>query len=351
MSLCPKLGAVPGITSDELKIKATAAGVVYLTQGRFRTRYTGSKKCAVDINGKLYLEKKKLEKLIREGSKNCKKKSRRLPSDREKISPMPDKDTNTISTPEGKLSPEMPDLSTKQAKIPSYSVNKKEVRSRITGYLNSQSGKKELYFWTVTFPMGTPDNLTYQMFNIWLTQLRKYKMLKEYLWVAERQPLKTKTIHFHLCIPHRMDVQRANSFMKQTLKTFARRGEIVYTDMQCYKYNGVDIAKDRTTKRVINFALRKKAKALAGYLTKYVTKNDEKFTHLAWHNSRGYSCIFTGVTFTIKEFIDKGFSWYMDRKNTKVLEFAVFIPWREGLPPPVQDHLFKLNSYIQSQLN
>jgi len=341
---CPVLGRVPGVVQEDLQIKATSNGITFLPKTRYRQRYTGSKFSQVDINGKLYINGKELRKILKEGSDKGKKKSGRRQSKPEKFTEMEAKDTNDVST--------LPaDLSTKKERILTYRVNKKEVRGRILGYLNTQKGKKELYFWTVTFPMGTSDDKCYQLFNIWLTTLRKYRMLKEYLWITERQPLKTKTIHFHLVIPHRMDVQRANSMMKVTLKTFARRGEIPFTDQQCYKYNGVDIAKDRKTKRVINFALKKRSRSLAGYLTKYVTKNDESFSHLAWHNSRGYSATFTGVTFTVTEFRKQGFGYYLDRRNTKRMEFAVFIPWIEEMPPPIRDHLYQLNSYIQSQLN
>lgn len=349
MYTCPHLGKVPSIVQQDLQIKASASGVTYLTKTRFRKRYTGSKFSEVDINGKLYVNGKELRKQLKAEGDNKPKKNRAAVKQTRKCSAVSNKDTNDILTPDTELSTLPDEIPTPRPK--SYRINKKEVRQRLLGYLNSMKGKKELYFWTVTFPEKTPDDVCYQLFNTWLTQLRKYRMLKDYLWIAERQPEKTKTIHFHIGVPHWMDVQRANSMMRISLRTMALRGAIVFTPMQCYKYNGVDIAKDRKTKRVINFALRKKARSLAHYLTKYVTKNEESFSHLAWHNSRGYSAIFTGVTFSIGEFTKQGFGWYLDRGNKKVMEFAVFIPWREEMPPPIRDHLFQLNTFIQSQLN
>lgn len=352
---CPTLGRVPGVVQDDLKIKTTHSGVIYLPQTRYRKRYTGSKFSQVDINGKLYINGNDLKKVLAESADKGKKKSGRLLSKPEKFSSVSSKDTNDISTVKTDLSTENSGLSTDNPQTKkdgrSYSVNKREVRQRILGYINTHRGKKELYFWTVTFPAGTSDNLCYRLFNIWLTKLRKVKMLREYIWIAERQPQKTKTIHFHIAIPHRMDVVRANAFMRESLFTFSRRKEIDFSQVQCHKYNGVDIAKNRDTKRVINFANKKGSRALSAYLTKYLTKNDEKFTHLAWHNSRGYSAIFTGVTFTIAEFQKHGFNYYLDRTNMKKLEFAVFIPWINGPPPIVEDHLFQLNTFIQSQLN
>lgn len=355
MVTCPVLGRVPGVGQDDLQIKVNSSGATYLPQTRYRQRYTGSKYSAVSITGRLYLSRKELQKVIEaEGSKGKKKSGRRL-SEPEKVGVMEHKDNDNLLTDLFDLSTNFQDLSTIEPEkvARSYRINKKEVRQRILGYLNTQKGKKELYFWTVTFPEKTPDDLCYQIFNIWLTSLRKYKMLRDYLWIAERQPEKTKTVHFHIAIPHRMCVQRANRMMAGTLKTFARRGVLPnFSVARCSRYNGVDIAKNRDTRQVINFATKKGSRALAFYLTKYITKNDGSFTHLAWHNSRGYSSIFTGVTFSVPEFQKYGFNYYLDRTNIKVMEFAVFIPWNNNGPPAlVMDHLFKLNSYIQSQLN
>jgi hypothetical protein len=347
---CPILGKVPSFF-DKLLLKTSVTGVTLLKQNRYKSRYIGSKYAAIDINGNLYKRAGELKEVILSADSEGKKKGRlkRPPGKTIKaLSEMQISDNFSTSPPE--LSPN------EAAVIPSlpvkgYKVNKREVRSRILGYINTIKGKKELYFWTVTFPMGTPDAKCYQIFNIWLTSLRKYKMLREYLWIAERQPLKTHTIHFHIAIPHKMPVQRANAMMRGTLKTFARRGEIPYTVQQCPKYNGVDIHKNRKTKRVINFAIRKGARALAGYLTKYLTKNDTCFSHLAWHNSRGFSALFTAITFTIAEFKSHGFGFFLNRRDVKDMEFAKFIPWLGEPPPQWEIHLYKLNSYLQLNPN
>ena len=168
-----------------------------------------------------------------------------------------------------------------------------------------------------------------------------------------------------------MHVQRANSLMRGTLKNLAKKGLMPgavcngKTGEQYYlpsiaKYNGVDIAKNRKTGRIINFAIKKGARALSAYLTKYVTKNDAgvpdengnitipAFTHYAWHNSRGFSALFTGVTFSIEEFRKFGFGQFLNRVRIFKMEFATFIPWLWGPPPLLMDHLYQLNSYIQT---
>lgn len=351
--MLPNLGSVPspyGSADPDLVIKATATGITLLTERRYRKRYIGSKKAAVDINGKLFLDARKLDREIKASKEGQKK--RRVPSRQCLI-----KEKDQISDELAEKQTSIED-SSKKTWEKSYSVNKREVRQRLLAFINTQKGKKELYFWTVTFPAGTSDAIAYQAYNTWLTSLRKYDMLHDYLWVAERQDGKrnadgqaTNTIHFHIAIPHKMPVKRANAMMAGTLKNFARQGLIPFSVAQCSRYNGVDISKHRTTKRVTNFAIKKGARALATYLSKYVTKNDASFTHLAWHNSRGFSALFTAITFTITEFKALKFGPFLNRIRVFEMQFAKFIPWLFGPPPLLTDHLYKLNSHIQSLID
>lgn len=362
---CPALAQVPMNHRQMPKIKATISGITYLkNDGEYRTRYTGNKFSAVDINGNLWLKssdlkkQKEIEYWRMKGKSVPKKKARvETQAGNNKICiNEPVQISNNLSTQQNQYPIDLRELSTTTPQKKFYTVNKKEVRQRLLGFINTQRGKKELYFWTVTFPMGTPDSVCYKIFNIWLTSLRQYKMLKNYLWVAERQGEHSKigntTLHFHIAIPHKMPVQRANAMMRGTLKTFSSRGEIPFSVHQCRRYNGVDIAKHRTTRRVTNFAIKKGAKSLTVYLTKYVTKNDTAFEHLAWHNSRGYSSIFTGVTFTIEEFYKLKFDQVLHRDSRKWFdcEYFTFIPWYNGPPVLLENHLFLLNSFLQEQL-
>lgn len=345
----PCLGRVPSIHQSHLSLKVTQTGVTLLTKSKYKNRYTGSKNCAVDINGNLYLKASEAAKAA-EGKD--KKNAAAVQANRKKAVPIELQKSANFSTQQNNLFTSDTELLTiaGNKKKTGYKLNKREVRQRLLGYMNTQRGKKELYFWTVTFPAGTTDDFCYRIFNIWLTSLRKYRMLREYLWVAEQQ--KNGTLHFHIAIPHKMPVQRANAMMQGTLKTFARRGEIPFNVWQCSRYNGVDIAKNRKTKRVTNFANKKGSRALGTYLTKYVTKNDSTFSHLAWHNSRGYSQLFTGVTFTVEEFKKFAFGFFLDRRRVfEIGDFAKFIPWINDPPPLFEDHLYKLNSFIQINKN
>lgn len=406
MSHSPALGRVPGI-NRELVIKATTTGITFLHERKFNQRYLGSKKCAIDRTGKFHSDAAALDKSIeadkksretgkRKGKERAQKKQASPPALKCCYSDPGGSGAISVNTaiPENfyveiaKYAPKV----AKKERLKAYTINKREARQRILGYTNTMKGRKELYFFTVSFPGGTADDICYQAFNTWLTKLRtpfKDKtgkklrpMLRDYLWIAERQmgdrlkekKAPTHTIHFHIAIPHFMHVQKANALMRGTLKNLAKKGVMPgavcngKNGDQYYlpciaKYNGVDICKNKKTGRVVNFAVKKGSRALATYLTKYITKNDAgvpdetghiavpAFTHLAWHNSRGFSCLFTGVTFTIQEFTDLGFRPFLNKVRQFRMNFATFVPWLYGPPPLLYDHLFSLNSSVHAILS
>lgn len=230
-----------------------------------------------------------------------------------------------------------------------YVVNKKEVVHRIKGYLNQMSGLKQLYFWTVTFPLKTTDDTAFLLLNKWLTRLRQEKMLKSYLWVSERQ--ENGTIHFHIAIPHRMDVKKANKFMRASIMHCINAKEIDFTRDQAKNYNGVDISKDRKTRRVTNFAKRKKEKSLSNYLTKYISKNNEAFTHLAWHSSRDYSNIIISIRYTNHEALEMHIMQFVSTEKIFENEWCKFYRWSKSPPQFVLNQLSTINQLAQNQLN
>jgi len=240
-----------------------------------------------------------------------------------------------------------------------YRINKKEVSHRVRGFLNQMKGEKMLYFWTVTFPPATTDDTCYILLNKWLTRLRQEKMLREYLWIAERQDGKrltdqskvpTHTLHFHIAINQKMNVQKANKYMRASIMHCINNNEINYSREKAMRYNGVDIAKDRKTKRVINFAKKDKEKSLSNYLTKYITKNDSSFTHLAWHSSRGYSNIITAVRFTYNEYSKGNCESLLDNEQPIQCEYYTFRRWKGSPPKDLLTYLGLLNAEIQNSL-
>jgi hypothetical protein len=94
----------------------------------------------------------------------------------------------------------------------------------------------------------------------------------------------------------------------------------------------VDIAKNRETKRPVNFAAGGKDRALANYLTKYITKNTTEMAHLAWHCSRDWSALILGMTFTRAE-LSTFVTGRMLETETLHTEYCEFYRWAKFRPP------------------
>jgi hypothetical protein len=210
-------------------------------------------------------------------------------------------------------------------------------------------GEKQLYFWTITFPLNTNDDTAFILLNKWLTRLRQEKMLRSYLWVSERQ--ENGTIHFHMAVNHRMDVKRANKYMRASIMHCINDGSINFSRDQATKYNGVDISKNRKTRRVTNFARGKNARHLTSYLTKYVTKNDSKFKHLAWHSSRDYSNLVISVRFTCREIEASNALKLVSSEKILEGQYFKFFRWAKSPPPDLIRYLSQLNAGLLSYLS
>lgn len=304
-----------------MTVSVSMTGITVLKESRYKARHAGSKEIVqVPMKG-FDLRKNQLNELNRGKSKKKVQK----------------KDDSI---------PKIPLV--KSTRKSSYSINKKEVTHRIRGFVNQMKGEPCLYFWTVTFHPSTSDDIAFILLNKWLTRLRKEGLLKSYLWITERQEI--GTIHFHIAINQRVDVKKANRYMRACLFTCIDKGEISYSREEAKNYNGVDIAKDRKTRRVINFAKGKKARSLVNYLTKYVTKNDGVFKHLAWHSSRDYSNIIIAIRFTMKEWEDSKTGQLINYQKTFSSEWYEWYGWAAGPPGNVLKYLREVNQYAQSIL-
>lgn len=168
-----------------------------------------------------------------------------------------------------------------------YKLNKSKTRARVTAFSRLPKSRKNFYFYTISFPNQLPDNQCFDCLNIALTRLRKDAKIQDYLWITERQ--KNNTLHFHLLTNDVFSVIELNSYVKASLKTKVRNKEFDYNFEVIQKYNGVDIAKNRTSRKVINLATQKDKKQIISYLTKYISKNNELFTKLPFHSSHSIS--------------------------------------------------------------
>lgn len=275
-------------------------GITQVKSTTFKSRFSGSKKFIVDRDGKL------LQKI----------------------------------KPQREIKPKK-DLQHKRK----YSINKTRVRNILLNFINAQRGTKQLYFITITFPCYTPDNLAYSMINSWLTTLRHSAHLKSYLWIAERQ--KNSTIHFHIATATKLNITYANSVMRNLLHYSIRKQKLNWSHTSAAIYNGVDLAKDRKTRRVTNFATKNSGKNLSGYLSKYISKSTEKFNRQAWQCSKDLSGYFTHVCLTVDEF-EKYFLSYIDINECLIeCEFFNFFRWANSPPEEVRQLLCDINNSLQ----
>lgn len=195
------------------------------------------------------------------------------------------------------------------------------VKDKATAFYRS-AGRKKI-FCTLTFinePATDADAVA--VLNKFLTILRREHENLQYLWVAERQTDNNNRIHFHLIINTRIGIKRFNGLWvlqqynagiiheKHTRAEILERFEA--GTMQEI-FNPVDV------KTVRNIGV------LAGYLSKYVTKGNNKngFGCRVWHCSRGVSALITKQVVP-QECIEVAKSFdncVVDKKTGEVLSF------------------------------
>ena len=189
------------------------------------------------------------------------------------------------------------------AKNPNRKINKAKVQGKIYALFNLKISRKFIAFYSVSFPINISDNVAFDIWNLWLTHLRKYYGLTNYLWVTERQ--KNKTIHFHMLTNQFLPIKNVNRTMANIIDNKVKNGLCSWGNSSVSSYNGVDVDSIYNSKRH-----RKSGKELnptqvrnwlQKYVTKYVSKNNESFEHLCWHCSRSVSQLFTSTVILFSE--------------------------------------------------
>lgn len=171
-----------------------------------------------------------------------------------------------------------------------YQIPVMKVRDKADAFFQLRQSARFMAFYSISFPAGTSEDVCFQLFNTWLTRVRKSRKDFEYLWIAERQG--NNTVHFHMLTHCFLNIRVVNHFMAAAIQTQVQKGNMEWGNSSKELYNGVDV------KHVHN------AKGVSRYLTKYMTKRkkDESgamvkeyhmFNRLAWHCSRRVSALFT----------------------------------------------------------
>ena len=308
-------------TFEDMSFQMSITGITQLRTGKFKTRYGG------------------LKEVVQKPTYGLLKKT----DDHHEINRL----ANVKKYPKKKAEA-IDGQAIREKKERNYTINKRQITHRIRNFVNQMQGEKKLFFWTITFPLLTTDDSAFILFNKWLTRLRRDLNLRSYLWVTERQ--KNGTIHFHIALHQRLCVQKANKFMRACLFTSIENNELQFSHDDAKKYNGIDISKNRKTRRVTNFALQKSEKSLVNYITKYVTKNEGKFKHLAWHSSRDYSNLVTSVRITLRELERWAVMQYVHAESIFTSEWFNFFKWLTKPPAPLLQHLAMVNQKVLSLL-
>ena len=185
----------------------------------------------------------------------------------------------------------------------SYKLNKPVIRQKMRAFFNLQATREFCAFYSISFPAGISDDDAFRLFNIWQTRCRQTYNLKSFIWVSERQG--NGTIHFHLLTNTKMPIKEVNGFMAKSLEPL--RHIYGWKKQTGSGYNGIDVdnvwypkrrkAGQATQRRTRDDA----ARHVSQYVTKYVSKNNETFKHLAWHQSRDIAALFTDQCFDMDE--------------------------------------------------
>jgi len=213
-------------------------------------------------------------------------------------------------------------------------INRSKVKGKMFAMFNLKCSRKFIAFYSVSFPINTSDDQAFECLNYWLTKLRKTYNLKNYIWVTERQ--KNGTLHYHMLTNNYMPILQINRAMAIIINNKVLDGEMSWGNSSIDRFNGVDVdsiynsKRHRKTGKNMNPAEIRNW--LSKYITKYVTKNSEKFTHLCWHCSRTLSMLFTNQLFKIQEsrkitdFLPKLRHLYInyksDHNNTWIFKFV-----------------------------
>lgn len=220
-----------------------------------------------------------------------------------------------------------------------HTINKKVVKRKMFAYANLTASKKYFRLWSISFPQGTQDEICYKLFNNWLTRLRTELNLRSYIWIAERQ--KNGTLHYHIVINSFLDVKRANKYMKTAINNAIEKGEIKYKAGQKVEYNGVDVSKNAGNPR-----------ALAKYITKYITKNSTECKRLVYYCSQDISQLFTAKIYTEEQLqiLENRGAISISKEALFIGDFCDFYTTDKQDNKVLFEDMFKINNFIYEHL-
>lgn len=171
-----------------------------------------------------------------------------------------------------------------------YSMNAAKFRRKAFAYALLRRSLRFLAFYSISFPVGMPDDVAYRIWNKLLTRLRRSLGLKSYLWCMERQ--KNGTVHYHMLTNDFMNVTEVNRYAAVCIDNEVSRGACSWGNSCFERYNGVDVkAVVKSSTRLQMTDRMKLITRVARYLSKYMSKDLRRERHRVWHCSRLVSAL------------------------------------------------------------
>lgn len=163
------------------------------------------------------------------------------------------------------------------------------VRARFTAFYRAVPRRKILC--TLTFVNDVADTDAVRILNKFLNSLRKEFPQLQYIWVAERQEKNTGRIHFHMVLNCFLPIKRFNGlWLLQQYNSGIAHEKATIEQVRAAFENGTT----QTLFNPVDVTPVKNIRHLSSYLTKYITKGDNKggFGCQTWHCSREVSKLF-----------------------------------------------------------
>lgn len=207
-----------------------------------------------------------------------------------------------------------------------YSMNAGKFRRKAFAYALLRKSLRFLAFYSISFPLGIPDDVAYRIWNKLLTRLRRSLGLKSYLWCMERQ--KNGTVHFHMLTNDFMSVTEVNRYAAVAIDNEVICGNCSWGNSCFERYNGVDVkAIVKSSTRLQMTDRMKLITRVARYLSKYMSKDLRRERHRVWHCSRLVSALCTAAAVDecdMRELVDE---YERNGKQVKVLtaQFATIL--------------------------
>lgn len=257
--------------------------------------------------------------------------------------------------------------------------SKIKIANKITAWTRANKAAKGnvMYnFITLTLTseqIGSDKDFT-RMQNVFMTYLRKFFNVKNYLYVLERQTKNTNNIHSHIIVDQYLPYARLNRVWCKILSdngyTFPSHNYITgetqtvsvsaalknYDNSATYKGDQqyinpktskfVKPTKDYNMPNPVDVESIFNLKAVSRYITKYITKNDSTINTSLWNCSQSISRLWTGAIINPQLYLSKLSSLvarvvHKTLDNGQVLNVCLLHYYTK-----IQEDIFKINHKI-----